>query len=85
MVIDADGLYIVTKNLDLIKGCKNAILTPNKNEYQRLADQLNIDLEDPSTSDEARQRANQTNQLVQKVMSLPHAMTQCHLYHLLPS
>ena len=45
MVIDADGLYIVTKHLDLVKGYPHAILTPNKNEYQRLADQLGIDIE----------------------------------------
>ncbi len=46
MVLDADGLYIVTKNLDLIKGYKNAILTPNKAEFGRLAKQLDVDLED---------------------------------------
>lgn len=45
LVIDADGLYIVTKNLDLVKGYPHAILTPNKNEYQRLAHQLGIDIE----------------------------------------
>ncbi|KAK9815408.1 hypothetical protein WJX72_003195 [[Myrmecia] bisecta] len=45
MVIDADGLYIVTHNLDLIKGYKNVILTPNKNEYKRLADALGVDIE----------------------------------------
>ncbi|CAK0739311.1 hypothetical protein CVIRNUC_001155 [Coccomyxa viridis] len=45
LVIDADGLYIVTKNLDLVKGYPHAILTPNKNEYERLADQLGIDIE----------------------------------------
>lgn len=45
MVIDADGLYITTKNLDLVKGYKNVILTPNKNEFQRLADQLKVPLE----------------------------------------
>ena len=44
LVIDADGLYIVTKNLDLVKGYPHAILTPNKNEYERLADQLGIDI-----------------------------------------
>ena len=52
MVIDADGLYIITKNLDLVKGYKHVILTPNKNEYARLASELQIDLEDPSTSDQ---------------------------------
>ena len=46
MVIDADGLYIVTKNLELVMGYPHAILTPNKNEYQRLASALNIDTEE---------------------------------------
>lgn len=50
MVLDADGLYIVTKNLDLVKGYKNCILTPNKNEFARLAKQLDVDLEDKSRS-----------------------------------
>ena len=45
MVIDADGLYIVTKHLDLVRGYDKAILTPNKNEYARLAQQLGIDIE----------------------------------------
>lgn len=52
MVIDADGLYIVTKNLDLVKGYPHAILTPNKNEYQRLADQLGIDIDQVTASSE---------------------------------
>ncbi len=30
MIIDADGLYITTKDLDLLKGYDLAILTPNK-------------------------------------------------------
>ena len=42
-MIDADGLYIVTKDLDLVKGYSECILTPNKNEFQRLADQLGLD------------------------------------------
>lgn len=54
MVIDADGLYIVTKNLDLVKGYEHVILTPNKNEYARLANELNVDLDDPSTSEQVR-------------------------------
>ncbi|EDV25062.1 uncharacterized protein TRIADDRAFT_25123 [Trichoplax adhaerens] len=36
IVIDADGLYIVTKYPDIIKGYKFAILTPNKVEFSRL-------------------------------------------------
>ena len=44
LVVDADGLYIVTKDLDLVRGYGECILTPNKNEFQRLADQLGLDL-----------------------------------------
>ena len=51
MVLDADGLYIVTKNLDLVKGYKNCILTPNKNEFARLAKELDVDLEDKDRFD----------------------------------
>lgn len=54
LVIDADGLYIVTKDLDLVKGYKECILTPNKNEFQRLADQLGIKLDAEDTSEEVR-------------------------------
>lgn len=45
MIIDADGLYITTKNLDLIQGYDQVILTPNKNEFKRLADQMGVPLE----------------------------------------
>ena len=45
VVIDADGLYIVTKHLDLVRGYSKAILTPNKNEYARLAHALDVDVE----------------------------------------
>lgn len=51
MVIDADGLYITTKNLDLVRGYKNCILTPNKNEFIRLAKELDVDLEDKNRSE----------------------------------
>ena len=36
LVIDADGLYIVTLRPSLIKGGKNITLTPNKIEFERL-------------------------------------------------
>lgn len=48
MIIDADGLYITTHDLDLVKGYKRAILTPNKNEFARLAKELKVDLDDKS-------------------------------------
>lgn len=50
LVIDADGLYIVTRDLSLVKGYKNAVLTPNKAEFGRLADQLKLDVDAPVCS-----------------------------------
>ena len=37
IVLDADGLFLLTKGLDLIAGYEKAILTPNAVELQRLA------------------------------------------------
>ena len=34
-VIDADGLFLVTHDLDLIRGQKNVVLTPNIIEFKR--------------------------------------------------
>jgi ATP-dependent NAD(P)H-hydrate dehydratase len=36
MVIDADGLWVVTNNLELIRGYTNCVLTPNAPEFDRL-------------------------------------------------
>ncbi|XXG89249.1 hypothetical protein AAC387_Pa12g1298 [Persea americana] len=36
LVIDGDGLFLVTDNLDLVRGYPLAVLTPNVNEYKRL-------------------------------------------------
>ncbi|EAW13887.1 ATP-dependent (S)-NAD(P)H-hydrate dehydratase [Aspergillus clavatus NRRL 1] len=43
-VLDADGLLLVTEDLDLVKGYKNCILTPNVMEFSRLAKALGIDV-----------------------------------------
>ncbi|KAJ0421799.1 Ribokinase-like protein [Aspergillus carlsbadensis] len=43
-VLDADGLLLVTENPDLVKGYKECILTPNVNEFSRLAKALGIDV-----------------------------------------
>jgi ATP-dependent NAD(P)H-hydrate dehydratase len=43
LVIDADGLWLVKENVDIIKGYDRAVLTPNVIEFQRLAASLNID------------------------------------------
>ncbi|KAG6726672.1 hypothetical protein I3843_02G080300 [Carya illinoinensis] len=36
IVIDGDGLFLVTNSLDLVSGYPLAVLTPNVNEYKRL-------------------------------------------------
>ncbi|KAL7105158.1 hypothetical protein ACP275_07G027600 [Erythranthe tilingii] len=40
MVIDGDGLFLVTNSLDLISGYALAVLTPNVNEYKRLVQKV---------------------------------------------
>lgn len=40
IVIDADGLYLIQKYPDAIKGYKKAVLTPNVVEFQRLCDTM---------------------------------------------
>lgn len=49
-VLDADGLMLVQKQPDLVKGYKECILTPNVVEFGRLAESQNIDTskEDPT-------------------------------------
>nr|XP_043624432.1 ATP-dependent (S)-NAD(P)H-hydrate dehydratase [Erigeron canadensis] len=47
MVIDGDGLFLVTNCLDLVRGYPLAVLTPNVNEYKRLVQKvLNCDVND---------------------------------------
>ncbi|EEF45344.1 ATP-dependent (S)-NAD(P)H-hydrate dehydratase [Ricinus communis] len=36
IVVDGDGLFLVTNSLDLVSGYPLAVLTPNINEYKRL-------------------------------------------------
>jgi len=37
MVIDADCLWLITQNTDLVKGCSHIVLTPNVMEFKRLS------------------------------------------------
>lgn len=39
LVVDADGLYMVGRQLDLIRGYRRAVLTPNVVEFKRLSEQ----------------------------------------------
>ncbi|KAF3457192.1 hypothetical protein FNV43_RR01849 [Rhamnella rubrinervis] len=40
IVVDGDGLFLVTNSLDLVSGYPLAVLTPNVNEYKRLVQKV---------------------------------------------
>ncbi|KAK1266261.1 ATP-dependent (S)-NAD(P)H-hydrate dehydratase [Acorus gramineus] len=40
IVVDGDGLFLITENLDLVRGYPLAALTPNVNEYKRLVQKV---------------------------------------------
>eukprot|EP00238_Polyblepharides_amylifera_P007815 CAMPEP_0196599372 /NCGR_PEP_ID=MMETSP1081-20130531/94823_1 /TAXON_ID=36882 /ORGANISM="Pyramimonas amylifera, Strain CCMP720" /LENGTH=352 /DNA_ID=CAMNT_0041925139 /DNA_START=180 /DNA_END=1238 /DNA_ORIENTATION=- len=40
IILDADGLFLINSNLDLIQGYKKCVLTPNVIEFSRLVDSL---------------------------------------------
>lgn len=42
MVIDADGLRIVTQDTSLLNGCFSSVITPNFNELHRLANSCGV-------------------------------------------
>ena len=47
LVIDADGLFLITQNVKLIQGYQGpVILTPNAAEYCRLCEKISIDSND---------------------------------------
>ncbi|ORY88149.1 Ribokinase-like protein [Leucosporidium creatinivorum] len=50
VVIDADGLWLVQSDPEVVKGYKKAVLTPNVVEFKRLCDAVNLkdDSTDPS-------------------------------------
>ncbi|OMO95279.1 hypothetical protein CCACVL1_05450 [Corchorus capsularis] len=53
MVVDADGLFLVTNSVDLVSGYPLAVLTPNVNEYKRLVQKvLGCDINDQDASGE---------------------------------
>lgn len=47
MIIDADGLYLISQKPEIIKGYAKAILTPNVVEFKRLADAVGVKHDDP--------------------------------------
>ncbi|KAK8548538.1 hypothetical protein V6N13_054672 [Hibiscus sabdariffa] len=53
MVVDGDGLFLVTNCIELVSGYHLAVLTPNVNEYKRLVQKvLGGDVDDQNTHEE---------------------------------
>jgi ATP-dependent NAD(P)H-hydrate dehydratase len=51
-VLDADGLFLIQSQPDLVKGYKDCILTPNIVEFGRLSKALGVDIgSDPDSKD----------------------------------
>ncbi|CAI5760617.1 unnamed protein product [Candida verbasci] len=52
IIMDADALYLLSLNTNLIKNYKKAILTPNVMEFKRIANKLDIDINLNETNQE---------------------------------
>ncbi len=50
LVLDADGLFLINSDPDLVKGYKECILTPNVVEFARIAKGMGLDLEEGDRS-----------------------------------
>ncbi|KAF9477610.1 H-hydrate dehydratase [Pholiota conissans] len=48
IVLDADGLYLVGQDINIIKGYRRAVVTPNVVEFKRLSEAIGIDPAVPS-------------------------------------
>ncbi|XP_061347890.1 ATP-dependent (S)-NAD(P)H-hydrate dehydratase-like isoform X1 [Gastrolobium bilobum] len=60
IVIDGDGLFLVTDHLDLVSGYALAVLTPNVNEYKRLVQKvLNSEANDVDATQQVLSLAKQ--------------------------
>ncbi|KAF9095441.1 hypothetical protein BGX23_000494 [Mortierella sp. AD031] len=59
IVIDADGLYLIQNEPELIHGYKKAVLTPNLVEFSRLCNVKKVDTEDEEAEEPAVQRLAQ--------------------------
>ena len=71
-ILDADGLFLVTSDLDLIKGYNNCILTPNVNEFKNLARAAHIDapsqVEVKGTGDEKSKKESEACETLAKAL-----------------
>lgn len=48
IVLDADALWMIGKDLSLIKGYRRAVVTPNVVEFKRLSEQVGVDPRTPA-------------------------------------
>ncbi|KAF8625685.1 hypothetical protein AX15_005260 [Amanita polypyramis BW_CC] len=48
LVLDADALWMIGRDLTIIKGYRRAVLTPNVVEFKRLVEQIGLDRETPN-------------------------------------
>ncbi|KAF8982849.1 hypothetical protein BGZ46_000485 [Entomortierella lignicola] len=56
IVIDADGLFLIQNEPDLVQGYTKAVLTPNLVEFGRLCNAKNVDAEDQESDESAVQK-----------------------------
>ncbi|KAJ1928868.1 hypothetical protein IWQ60_001664 [Tieghemiomyces parasiticus] len=54
IVVDADGLYALQRDPQLLAGYPNCIITPNINEFKRLCEATDVSTEDKTQGDAAR-------------------------------
>lgn len=71
LVIDADGLYLVQNKLELIKGYRECVVTPNVVEFERLATAVGMHKEELSASackpQVEEHRINRVNELAKRL------------------
>lgn len=49
VVLDADALWMVGKDVSVIKGYRRAVVTPNVVEFKRLSEQVGVDPKTPAS------------------------------------
>lgn len=70
VVLDADALYMVGKELSLVKGYRRAVLTPNVVEFKRLSESAGVTPDVPT-----KERAGEVSKLLGGVVVLEKGST----------
>lgn len=70
VVLDADALYMVGKELSLVKGYRRAVLTPNVVEFKRLSESAGVSPDVPT-----KERAGEISKLLGGVVVLEKGPT----------